>query len=1171
MKTKATTKQLMFFICIVAFFCVLALICGFATNTLTPALASGRDIATAPTDADVKLFAAYGSIEVPYDSNTVTMHNIVAKATDYEVGGVVLQYQKSDGTWEDFNTDVFFNTSGRHSLAVRFEDDGSFSNTHEIFILIDKDAPAIEILNESIIDENAYTRNDIVLEVKVTHGLTGLGGALSASGTAEVDFVSSDVEVDGREFRIYEITISLNGIYTLSVTGANGLTQMRHVNVTNIEKGTPAFTVFAPDASMGFNKRYIMATSVDFTLTFIEGSAISGLNRFEFRTVVQHFPLEPEEGWVPINVAPGETSVVHSITATEGFYQFRVVSNAGGKSLQTTEYGVHIDPFGPTITFVSEDPIHPENFTNSFVRLQVIISYGGSGMVFSVSGGVTPSNETSLSPLDGRVRVRYDVVINSNGVYSFTVIAGNGQTVSLNRNVRNIESTPPLFVVSAPNAGTRDVPRWVADEVRFTFNFIAGSAISGVDTYQYQKFNETTQEWDAVWQNIGSGVTVWTMDDAGDNGLYRFRALSNVGRASVAPFPEFRVNIDPITPEIEILNETVLDAFVRNSVVLQVSVKNNISGFNFAVLGGATFAKNNALSSDVAGEFTIYDVNVRLNGTYIMRVTVSSGEIYFKEVEVENIEIFDPAFIVIAPEASTVGGEQVWATGEGVTFTFTFLEGSAVSGLQKYQYRKIDGANVWTDVVLTGAGNNEWTLTGTASNGIYQFRALSNAGGEGEHPLQFWVSIDPGEPSIEILNEEVLDTFTRGEITLYVRVIFGASGGEFTVSGTNTIVGLNPSLPNVYNVTIRTAALYFLRAEGGNGLSAETEVNVNRLENTTPAFGVIAPEAGTLGSVRWVTGNVTFGFVFISPTAVSGLQKYQYQLSKDGGDTWGAWIDVTLIKGAWTLEGSAANGMYRFRAISNVGNISAVSTEYRVNIDTSEPVIEIVNEELLKTPTNADISLMVRVTYGASGGTFSSSGNSIVERDEHNYHTYILYKVTIRESGDYVLRAQGGNMVFADLEISVTNIVRLPPAILGSTAGGAYDLISGRTFSGNVTVFIDDSENLKITVTDTDGNEIETSIVNNTMTFTASGSYTITAIDAAGNISEAIFVIDKPEYALIIAVSFVATAAAVLLVMLIFVILRNKKAMQRLAENLSETDCDNKFLMLKKINQTKDK
>lgn len=1037
----------------------------------------------------------------------------------------------------------------------------------EVYVIkIDREKPTLTIDDITTTYTTSGYAQEITLDITATVGVSEGEFAVYVNGRRAADPADGEWNA-GKTIYTATYKITANARYEFRITNGAGATHFAFDplnpetdpglwEITKIDNIAPVFTVTYAGGMLGS----WIASQLTFTIVPEDEQVAtpppSGVTYY-YTTRDGSIPWQQ---WTPI------TNLKLAAAAGDNTYRFMARTGTGTiTELTATRYRVMYDSTPLSLTV---QDLNPTGAYASYVDLDISASWGLSAGTFSV---IWPNGDIDyISDINIKT-----YRVNVGGTYVFRLVSGafaddayamEERTVTVSR-IEDASTTRPSFTVTSTNTGTPAQPNWVNGNVTFEFSFVTASATSGLQKYQYQRSSNGVFTDEMSWLEMTGEMAlvnnVLTLSNSSFNDFYRFRAVSNAGNPGL-PSSIYRVNIDKSTPNITIENSGALTGYRTTGYELLVKVTYGGSNVIFTAPAGMLYELDNNLS--VAGSYYIYRIYIPVNGTYTLRAVAGNSEIFTLDQTIGNIESTPPTFNVSAPGTGSKL-VHVWVT-DSVTFTFTDFD--ALSGLLQYEYQIYDeleeewDEDVWYTVPLVGS---EWVLTDALANGLYRFRAISKAHGVSVPSAEFRVNFDPAEPAMIIMNENVITDFTKDPITLYVKVVYGVSGGDLAVTGPEVSVYPDSITEGqiIYRVTIYVYGDYTFVATGMNNKATEPKViEFRNIEATVPEFHLSAPKAGTSTTENWVTDDVTF--TFADWAALSGLGKYEYRTRTSDLQPWSAWETVPLDGNKWAMDDASYNGLYQFRAISTVGNRHESSTVYRVSIDAGAPDIEIYDAAELGVPTNKDfITLFVKVTYSLSGGKLAVSGGAILEESAAS-----IYKVIIRENGDYVLTATGGNNMFGSLEITVSNIIRTLPTVLGGTEGSMHRQLAGRTFTKNVEVSIADYDSIianggTVTITNSKGKVIKPKFVNGTMLFDTNGSYTVTVRDAAGNETVEVFFIDKPNYVLIGGLSAVGLALLVVIIGLSFMMIRKSNALKRLIANTSNSaDDSSKFVMYKK-------
>ncbi|MDR0752176.1 MAG: hypothetical protein LBF12_06335 [Christensenellaceae bacterium] len=344
---------------------------------------------------------------------------------------------------------------------------------------------------------------------------------------------------------------------------------------------------------------------------------------------------------------------------------------------------------------------------------------------------------------------------------------------------------------------------------------------------------------------------------------------------------------------------------------------------------------------------------------------------------------------------------------------------------------------------------------------------------------------------------------------------------------------------------------YRITTTSATGAVRHSDFVVDRIDTTIPEFAVFPLASGNDGV--WAP-SVTY---VIIPYAIpkSGVV-YQYSLDNH----------------SWTSSMSDHNSEYvidiipeinkpiLFRAISGSSVVFDFepnpdeTTKFITCVDSVKPQLSVELSSSKTTPTNNPVVLDISSTSGVSGvKVFFSTENSSPQE-------LLDGQLTIYEPGIYRFYSVSGAGITSDVVIiDLNHIDKTPPEIKGVASGALCNenVVVGITGAHLVTVKINNKEET-LTLSDSD-----------TVTFTKSGNYVLTAIDEAGNQTQIVFDIEKPNVALTVTLSVVFTGLVLALIFLIIANYKKAVSIKQLIEKTTTSDNNNKFLMFKRIRKEK--
>ncbi|HEX2587223.1 MAG TPA: hypothetical protein VHL51_03085, partial [Gaiellales bacterium] len=278
-----------------------------------------------------------------------------------------------------------------------------------------------------------------------------------------------------------------------------------------------------------------------------------------------------------------------------------------------------------------------------------------------------------------------------------------------------------------------------------------------------------------------------------------------------------------------------------------------------------------------------------------------------------------------APGSPTVtGGSLSWQSTASVRIS---ASGSSdgLAGVTGYQYRtSTDGGTTWSAPVAGAAD-----AISAEGETLVQFRSVDAAGNTSP-----WAPSSPTGGSTARVDRSAptAPTVAGGSLTWSsaASVTVTASGSTDTPGSgvasyayrTSTDGGTTWSAPSAGSSVAVTApgqTLVQFRATDTSGLSspwapaAATAGSTVRIDRTAPVVPVVSG-----GSLAWQnTASVTVSAAGASD-ALSGMARYEYRTSTDGGATWSA-----PAAGAANLVTAEGQTLTQFRSVDNAGNTSA--------------------------------------------------------------------------------------------------------------------------------------------------------------------------------------------------------------------------------------------------------
>ncbi|MDR0696250.1 MAG: hypothetical protein LBF68_01715 [Christensenellaceae bacterium] len=345
--------------------------------------------------------------------------------------------------------------------------------------------------------------------------------------------------------------------------------------------------------------------------------------------------------------------------------------------------------------------------------------------------------------------------------------------------------------------------------------------------------------------------------------------------------------------------------------------------------------------------------------------------------------------------------------------------------------------------------------------------------------------------------------------------------------------------------------IYRVSTTSETGASTYSDVLVDRIDNAVPEFFVLPQTGGNNGI--W---GAKATYVIIPKVFPISAVRYQYSFDNY---TWTT--SLTDENSIYVIDVVPdINKTIYFRAVSGSGVIydfvpaDEDVLKFTTCVDSQKPVVTVDVISSSTVPSNQPVVLDVSSTTGVSGVTVYFSTELTTSQEIKGN------QLTIYLPGIYRFYSVSGAGIASDEVIMDFNYIDIiAPEIKGVTAGEIYktNVSIAITEAATVTVKINNKEE---TVTlDSFGN----------VTFTKSGNYVLTAIDVAGNQTQIVFNIEKPNVALITVLCIIFAGVILAFAFLIVFNIKKSEAIKRLVSKTTATDDDNKFLMFKRIRKDK--
>jgi len=425
----------------------------------------------------------------------------------------------------------------------------------------------------------------------------------------------------------------------------------------------------------------------------------------------------------------------------------------------------------------------------------------------------------------------------------------------------------------------------------------------------------TSTDGGATWSSPAPGSSL-VVSSEGET-LVQFQSLDNAGNASA--WVQATVRLDRSAPTAPTVTGGSL-SWSNTPVTVTAAGSTDAGGSGFSYqyrtsTDGHTWSQPGAGSSyQTTGDGT----------TYVQFQAVDNAGNASGWAPAVNGPLNTAMVDTAAPTAPAVsGGSSSWQTALSVTVSASSSD--SLSGLAGYQYRtSTDGGATWSSPAA--GGSVPVTAPGTT---YVQFRATDNAGNQ-----TAWTPAAPTAGSTVKLDRAAptAPTISGGSLNWSTTPItLTASGASDPLSGVKTVNvrtstdgGVTWSAPTpltgtTYQVSTQGTTLVQAQAiDNAGNAGAWSPVspgaaNTVKVDSVAPTLPSATGGQGTGTCRKHLTVTQTG-----STDATSGIARYDYRVSTNGGSTWG-----TPVTNQSSVSFSSTGTYYvQFRAIDAAGNIS---------------------------------------------------------------------------------------------------------------------------------------------------------------------------------------------------------------------------------------------------------
>lgn len=683
--------------------------------------------------------------------------------------------------------------------------------------------------------------------------------------------------------------------------------------------------------------------------------------------------------------------------------------------------------------------------------------------------------------------IEHDLNLTADGNYEFTVyyngtisliaedVAGNRTTVSTT--VENIDNDPPVISDIVVQE------RWDAEKNLVMFSATDNVGIDSVEIIDTagDKTKITLEEGSSTYRYYATA-----------NGTYTIKATDTVGNQTTA---QFEVNrIDTEAPVIASISRTPDQDWTNESITVSVVATDSQSGVDKVYIIATseltettTLDQWQVMTPNDAGQYEVVIENSKnINETYHILCVDKVGRLSNRSQLDIRIDIAPPVISDISLDAET------WA--QQITYTFHVEDNGAINSVSWVTPSAIE-----TSIELDDNGIGTMTVT---ENGEHKVVAIDKAGNMSEVPIIVEL-IDREKPTI--VSIEPQKTWDASENTAYITAEDNREIQKvYVVSGDGSETTLNGS-DGVYVFTAMENGSYFAYVIDVAGNETSEAFTIDHIDTQAPEISNVTIEP----EVEWSAESVKI--TLTGSDSQSGVRTIrvitQSVLESDDAPEMDEWEALPAEENGnfvYIVQNDVdSNETYHFVCEDNVGRFSAL-VSYNIKIDITAPSIfdiaadtDIWNREINYTFKVTDNCAMQSVKYTSPNGQVTTY--ELSENAEYGF--------TAIENGEYVVTAtdMAGNQ--STKTINVSKVDRVNPVIERIVPQSTWDA----TKNTAEIIASDNAQMQRVYVTDAAGNEftlVEAQSNHYTFTTLLNGTYTVTAVDVAGNTDSAQFTID---------------------------------------------------------------
>lgn len=614
-----------------------------------------------------------------------------------------------------------------------------------------------------------------------------------------------------------------------------------------------------------------------------------------------------------------------------------------------------------TVALVFDEIVDRQNSSLSSLTISTnvgTLSYAGGAdtnvLYFTgkVSSAVSLNSDTAL---------KVNRISNLSSIKDMCNLSGTSQTFTGGNTNIKVDATKPVLTVKADTSGS--LPRHKAT-----------ITATGADSIRYVWTKDTALP-GYGWQTITSGTQLTeSRGTAGQTQTWYLHVLATAASgASTHQYLAFTF-MNPAITDVSVraggatASADAADVWKPGKYIVVQYAGAQSTGTKLT-FDGPKKAENSITSSN--GSASLY---VTENGSYIVTLTDSYGNVISKTIEVRKIDRKNPT--VTLRSGSSTGADTVYNE-----LTIAVLpEDTGGSGVAKVEY-------AWTNTTGTPS-TSTWKILTAAADGSYQaqytaaettktakylhVRVTDGAGNVSETvksgPYQVIKKATAAAlPSITVTGNP--SSWTKSA-TLTWKAAKGSGTGAGALAFVYTPKGTVTENMTVGSCTVTKNGVYEFMVMDKFGNSAAAEVLVTRIDNEAPKLEALTAASDKPGTIRLTGVTDDHTAVYdkkgnITGYQGSGIRTREYRMQEES--TWTAFTGDSFSV--------AKNGSYVVRLTDNAGN---VSEEYRVEMtgmDVTAPTVGCTVNGTLNGTSGwyLDSNVSVKLTFtdkaGTEGGT----------------------------------------------------------------------------------------------------------------------------------------------------------------------------------------------------------